>query len=214
MIQIKKYDLPDFQIFFNDEKKSGCIFWVPDDYYIVLGNSNKPEHNLVFRNVINDEIDVYKRPSGGETVILSPNTLVFSVKITVDKFRNPSKHFEYFNNKVIEGLKTLGIENLKYRGISDIAIGDRKILGSSIYRKRKAVFYHAVLNVSEPIETIERYIKHPTKEPDYRKGRTHTDFVTSLYNEGYPLRMEQIQNAIEPRLVTISEKEIEEQIIS
>lgn len=214
MIQIKKYDLPDFQIFFDEEKESGCLFWVPDDYYIVLGNSNKPEHNLVFRNVINDEIDVYKRPSGGETVILSPNTLVFSVKITVDKFRNPSKHFKYFNSKVIEGLKTLGIDNLHYRGISDVAIGDKKILGSSIYRKRKAVFYHAVLNVSEPIETIERYIKHPTKEPDYRNGRSHKDFVTSLHNEGYNLGMEQLQNAIEPWLSKISEKEIEQQGIS
>ncbi|MFO8236602.1 MAG: hypothetical protein R6U04_14490 [Bacteroidales bacterium] len=214
MIQIKKYDLPDFQIFFDKEKKSGCLFWVPDDYYIVLGNSNKPEHNLIFRNVINDEIEVYKRPSGGETVILSPNTLVFSVKVVVEKFLNPSRHFRYFNDKIIESLKTLGIDNLQYKGISDIAIGDRKILGSSIYRKRNILFYHAVLNIAEPVETIERYLKHPVKEPGYRKGRTHREFVTSLHNEGYFLSMEQLRKAIEPTLTAINVREIEEQSIS
>jgi lipoate-protein ligase A len=89
-----------------------------------------------------------------------------------------------------------------------VAIGDKKILGSSIYRRRKILFYHAVLNVSEPIETIERYIKHPTREPDYRNGRKHHEFVTSLHAEGYKLTMKKIIRSLDQSLSKLREDEI------
>jgi lipoate-protein ligase A len=34
---------------------------------------------------------------------------------------------------------------------------------------------------------MEKYLKHPTKEPDYRKGRSHKDFVSSLKESGYDI---------------------------
>jgi lipoate-protein ligase A len=174
----------------------------------VLGNSNKPRDNLIEENIFSDYVQVYKRPSGGETVILTPSTLVISVKVTLDKFSNPTAHFRYFNEKIIEALSCLGVKDLRYRGISDVAIGDKKILGSSIYRRRKILFYHAVLNVSEPIETIERYIKHPTREPDYRNGRKHHEFVTSLHAEGYKLTMKKIIRSLDQSLSKLREDEI------
>ncbi len=208
MFQIRKYDLPDIDIFYDETKRTDFFIWIPDDYYIVLGNSNKPQENLIEKNIHADYVPVYKRPSGGETVVLTPNTLVISIKITLEKFANPSAHFRYFNGKIIEGLSGLGVKNLYYRGISDIAIGDKKILGSSIYRRRKILFYHAVLNVSEVIETIERYIKHPTREPGYRNGRSHQEFVTSLHAEGYKLTMKQIIQSLYKSLSNLQEDEI------
>ncbi len=209
MVDIKKYDLPDFNLFYDQKKETDFFFWTPDDYYVVLGNSNKPNENLNSENIVSDGITVYKRPSGGETVILTPQTLVIALKVTLDRFLNPSRHFRYFNNKIIEGLKTLGVENVFYKGISDIALGEKKILGSSIYRKRNILFYHAVLNVSESIETIERYIKHPTKEPDYRKGRKHREFVTSLHEAGFLFTMEQLKSSLSQQFDTINENEVE-----
>lgn len=208
MLEIKKYDLPDIRIFYDPDKKTDYFTWVPDDYYIVLGNSNKPHENLIEKNINDDYVDVYKRPSGGETVILTPNTLVISIKVTLEKFSNPSAHFRYFNQKIIDAMEELGVEDLYYKGISDIAIRDKKILGSSIYRRRNVLFYHAVLNVSESIGTIERYIKHPKKEPDYRGGRRHHEFVTSLHAEGYKLIMKQIIRSLHQSLSTLQEDEI------
>ena len=210
MLEIKKYNLPDFDIMHDEETSAGYFLWKPDDVYVVLGNSNKPGENLNEKEIEEDDVQIYKRPSGGETVVLTPNTLVISVKITLDKFSDPKYYFRYFNQKIIEGLENVGIKDVSYRGISDIALKSKKILGSSIYRKRKALFYHAVLNVSEPVTTIERYIKHPTKEPDYRKGRTHKEFVTSLHNEGYPFSVNQISNSLKMVLSEINEDEAEE----
>jgi len=208
MIEIKKYDLPDFNIMHDQETPSGHFLWVPDDVYVVLGNSNKPHENLNEDKIKEDGIQVYKRPSGGETVVLTPKTLVISIKIIQDKFADPQRYFRYFNQKIIQGLENIGVQHVNYRGISDVAINSRKILGSSIYRKRRAVFYHAVLNVSEPVETIERYIKHPTKEPDYRRGRSHKEFVTSLYNEGYTFTVSQLKDALSASLAGINDVEL------
>ena len=104
--------------------------------------------------------------------------------------------FKLINNSIIAALTDLGVKQLGNKGISDISIGMKKILGSSIYRKQKTIFYHAVLNVSEPIETISMYLKHPTREPDYRRGRDHYEFVTSLKQEGYEFTIGELINQL------------------
>jgi len=58
------------------------------------------------------------------------------------------------------------------------------------------LLYHAVLNLGEPASTFERYLKHPSKEPDYRKGRSHSDFVTSLKEKGYANSAHHMENML------------------
>jgi lipoate-protein ligase A len=137
-----------------------------------------------------------KRSSGGQTVILTPQTVVISVRLISHRLENPQVYFKQINSLIINTLKNIGIKNLDQKGISDITIGEKKILGSSIYRKKSMVFYHAVLNIAEPISSISRYLKHPTREPDYRAGRSHEEFVTSIREAGYPFTPEQVRQAL------------------
>jgi lipoate-protein ligase A len=139
--------------------------------------------------VLQDGITVVKRPSGGETVILTPNTIVIAISFTTETLKNPKEYYHKINDSIIGVLAQQGIQNLLQKGISDIAIGEKKILGSSIYRRPNRAFYHAVLNVAEDISIIAKYILHPSKEPDYRKGRPHSEFVTSLKKEGYHINI-------------------------
>ena len=149
-----------------------------------MGQSNKPESSLNVEEVIKDSITVTKRPSGGETVILSPKTIVVSA-VTLDNYTLPPRHFfQFYNETILAALTNLGIKNISHKGISDLAVDNKKILGSSIYRRKEKLFYHAVINYSESSEIIEKYIAHPKREPDYRKGRNHSDFVTSLVELG------------------------------
>ena len=196
MIEVRSYDLEDYSIFYSDKESDFCI-WQPDKTYIILGRSNRiAEDSIHVNKALENGVEIYKRPSGGEAVILTPDTLVISVKLPID---NPIKTHHYFkliNNSIIAALTELGVKQLGNKGISDISIGIKKILGSSIYRKQKTIFYHAVLNVSEPIETISMYLKHPKREPDYRRGRDHHEFVTSLKQEGYEIPVKQLSNEI------------------
>jgi lipoate-protein ligase A len=54
-----------------------------------------------------------------------------------------------------------------------------------------------VINVSEDVSLIERYLKHPKREPDYRKGRKHSEFVTNLKNLGYQIDIPQLLSHFE-----------------
>lgn len=189
MAEVQKYYLPDFDII-NSEKDFAFRIWHPDKTYLILGQSNKPETSLNLLSVEQDNVIVLKRPSGGETVVLTPNTLVIAVSFSVSELKNPKQYFQQINHAIILALEASGISGLSQKGISDIAIGEKKILGSSIYRRPGRVFYHAVLNVCETVDVIARYIKHPAKEPDYRKGRSHHEFVTSLKAEGCDLKPE------------------------
>ena len=198
MIDVKKYELPDIEILNNYKDNIKYCFWLPDKIYVVLGISNKIEDSLITEQIIKDKLTVLKRPSGGETVILSPKTLVISA---IDKYENltsPKEFFRLYNYKIITGLNSLGIENLYYKGISDISIKEKKILGSAIYRTKDKVFFQAVLNISESPALFDKYLKHPKKEPDYRKGRVHSDFITSLNAEGYVIDVISVITALKP----------------
>jgi lipoate-protein ligase A len=42
---------------------------------------------------------------------------------------------------------------------------------------------HSSILISAPIDEIERYLKHPTDEPDYRRSRSHREFITDVVGE-------------------------------
>jgi len=195
-VLILPYNLPDHLLIDPDATTNAFLVWQPAETVIVLGQSNQAETAVHTDLAEQDGIPVYKRNTGGQTVILTPKTLVISVRLISEKLDNPQVYFKRINHLIIEGLSNLGISDLNERGISDIAIGEKKILGSSIYRKRNMVFYHAVLNIGETPEFIGRYLKHPTREPDYRSGRKHEDFVTSIHLAGYPLTIKEISDKI------------------
>ena len=196
MIKIREYDLPDAQLLKDNYSGPDILVWTPEFFCIVLGQSSKPEKSIVAERVKEGNIPVYQRPSGGETVILSPHTLVIALIKRKEPLRSPKHVFNRFNEKIINALHGLGVKDLSQKGISDICIADKKILGSSIYRNKNILFYHGVLNISEKAANMEKYLKHPPREPGYRKKRSHEDFVTSLAVQGYSLKAGDIRKAI------------------
>ncbi len=191
------YNLPDILLLVDKTKR--FLIWIPDKSYIVLGASNKAEDALFLEKVKQDDITVLKRPSGGQTVMLTPNNLIISVVFFQPDNLHPKVVFNQINSLIIESLERAGVKNLAMRGISDIAIDGKKILGSSIYRSKEALLYHSVLNFGEPASTFEKYLKYPSKEPDYREGRKHSEFVTSLKEKGFSQTNNQLADFISQR---------------
>ena len=190
MIDIKEYNLPD--LVFSECNINAFKFWIPDKTYIVLGASNNPEESLNIENVVVDNIPVYKRNSGGQSVVITPKTIIISVVLFNKNYSKPKEIFQIINTEIIKSLQKLGINDLFHKGISDITINEKKILGSAINKKKEKIFYHAMLNYDQNPDILECYLKHPKKEPDYRKGRSHKNFVTSITESGYDISMFEI----------------------
>ena len=183
MVHVSEYNLPDAQLM--NENTNKFLLWIPDRSYIVLGASNNAKDAVVQEATLKDNIIVLKRRTGGQTVMLTPNNLIISAVITDESIMKPKDVFNRFNDHIIGAIEKNHTVKFSTRGISDIAMGEKKIMGSSMYRGQGKLFYHAVLNFNEPSSTFQKYLKHPSNEPDYRKGRMHHEFVTSLKETGY-----------------------------
>ena len=109
------------------------------------------------------------------------------------------EHMLAVNRIIIAGLEELGVKNLSIRGISDITIKDRKILGASLHKSKNTVLYQGSLLVDPDMDLIERYLKHPKKEPDYRGRRSHKQFLTSLSIEGRVAGIDDVISVLERR---------------
>ena len=108
--------------------------------------------------------------------------LVVSSGLWVDHPFKNDLYFELLNEAVIETIRRFsdGIPKIEQKGISDLAINGKKIAGTSLFRSKNYLLYQASILVDTKIELISKYLKHPTKRTDYRKGKSHKDFLTDL----------------------------------
>lgn len=171
--------------------------WEPRMRAVVLGRGNAAASEVNEQQCALDNIAILRRRGGGGTVLLGPGILVISlVKHVRHQFRI-KEYFQQINECIIAALRSLDVQNLTQQGHSDICIGDRKILGSSMYRKKYVLFYTASLMISNNTTEIDRYLQYPSKEPDYRKGRSHSAFLTTLSREYPQLTVERVKVAVD-----------------
>ncbi len=160
---------------------------------MVIGSGSKSELELNAETIDVDNVPVYKRKTGGCSVVLSPEMWCLSCALYGRKQIQSKDYFVLFNKAVCDAFARAGVPGLSHRGISDIALGEKKIAGTAIYRNRDLVFYHAVLNIAGDIDLISRYLLQPPREPDYRGGRSHREFVTSLSEAGFAPKREEFE---------------------
>ena len=157
-LPLQPYTLPDIRLLSTEILPAGLV-WQPDEVYIILGRSNAPERSVFRERALEDGAVIMKRPSGGETVVLTPRTLVVAMAWPLDFSSSQSEVFRTCNTLIMNTLNQMGVVGLKQMGISDISHGDRKIAGSAMHKARDRWFFHAVLNVGEPAGTFAWYLQ-------------------------------------------------------
>ncbi len=175
--------------------------WEPVQTVVVLGRGNKSAVEVYENHCQHDHVPIIRRRGGGGTVVLSPGILVVSIVKRVTHRYYFQEYFHQINTYLIEALQHLDITSLGQQGISDICLHDRKILGSSMYRSKDILFYSASLMVSNDVQLLDRYLRHPSREPDYRQGRVHLDFVTTICCEYPQFTLDDIQTTIDSVLI-------------
>jgi lipoate-protein ligase A len=187
-----------------DRASRPYLAWVPAGKSIVLGNSQEAEKELIVENVRRDGIPVFKRMSGGGAVLLSPGCVCLGLRFAKNPALSIHDYFAKGSALISEvGAERLGLE-LRLRGTSDLAclgplgteaaLGEklaeagngaegtleRKVAGCALYMPRDFVLYLVSILIEPDFEDIDRYLAHPSKEPGYRGGRPHRDFLAGL----------------------------------
>ncbi|HEY3368547.1 MAG TPA: hypothetical protein VGK74_26115 [Symbiobacteriaceae bacterium] len=157
--------------------------WEPGNLACVLG-AGTPAADVDLALCAATGVPVYRRRGGGGAVVLSPGNLVITACYDASRRRFATQWIEPVATAIVRALERLGVRGAAVRGLGDVALGDRKILGSSLYANRSVVLYQGSLLWRPDLDLVSRYLPHPSKEPDYRRGRSHLDFITSLEREG------------------------------
>ncbi len=147
---------------------------------VVLGRSSRIELELHHARCIADGVPVLRRRGGGCAVVLDPGNLVISLALEVPGFGHVDKLWRGLTGWLIGGLEDAGVPGLAQDGICDLVSGDRKVGGAAMVRARGLVYYSTTLLLAPRVDLMERYLPHPPREPGYRRGRSHRDFVGAL----------------------------------
>ena len=172
-------------------------FFASQQKAVVLARSNKPELEVEEERCHRAGVPILRRKGGGGTVVLGDGCLIFTMAFYAKELFANDTYFAAVNDIWIEALKSIGIEGVRQRGISDLAVGDKKIAGTSLFRKRHLLVYQGSLLVNPDLEQISWFLRHPTKEPDYRQGRKHSEFITSLKELGHDISPENLAQVCE-----------------
>ena len=177
-----------------DEGKRALRLWRGGSPTLVLGCADKPESVLDVDECRRRGVDWIKRITGGGTVLQSRGILNYSYTAPDPGGLDIKKTFHAGACFIIEGLARLGIE-AHYCGISDVAVGDRKISGNAQARKWRSILLHGTVLVDLDFGLLSEVLRLPAREPDYRRNRDHRSFMTTLRELGVNCCADMIEQA-------------------
>ena len=201
MLGIDEYREDEAMI--EEVRRSQCPRMRVYEYHqvsVVLGRGSDPEAELHLKACRDDDVPLLRRRGGGCSVMLDPGNLIISAALPIAGLAKTKHYFNRCTEWLIDGLNQVGIDGVRSAGISDLAIGERKVAGSSLYRMKDLLYYSASLLVDARINLIERYLQHPPREPDYRRGRSHGKFLLSLGSAGWTGDTEELAIALNRKL--------------
>ena len=168
----------------------------------VLGCGDKPETALNIDECARRGVGWVKRVTGGGTVLQTPGVFNYSYTAPDPGRFDMRRVFEQGTRLVVCALAQLGV-SARQRGVSDVAVDDLKISGNAQARKWRAVLLHGTLLVEVDRELMEAVLRHPHKEPDYRNGRAHSEFVVTLNDLGVAAGAALVENAFAAAAVEV-----------
>jgi lipoate---protein ligase len=162
-------------------------FWEPGEHFVVVGYANKIATEVNADACLAKGIPIYRRCSGGGTVVQGPGCLNYSLvlRITADgPLHNIAVANQYILRRNRAALATLNApvttRNASVRGHTDLAICDRKFSGNAQRRRKQFLLFHGTFLLDFDLALISELLPLPSKQPAYREHRSHADFLTNL----------------------------------
>ncbi|WP_435010018.1 lipoate--protein ligase family protein [Tundrisphaera lichenicola] len=167
--------------------------WELDHLAIVLGASGRINEDVRREACEADGVPIARRSSGGGTVVIGPGALNFTIVMPIDsapELRTVDQAQRLILERTAQGLR-VDCPSVEVLGSGDLTLGDRKFSGSAQRRLRRNLLVHASLLYDFPLDRVEQYTRQPSRKPDYRRNRSHADFLTNI-----PISRERLLKAL------------------
>jgi lipoate-protein ligase A len=148
-------------------------------------------------------VPVLRRCSGGGTVLQGPGCLNYSLVLRIAE-TGPLAGITGTNRFVMErhrqALAALVNGPVTVRGVTDLALGDRKFSGNAQRRRRHSLLFHGTFLLDYDEALVQRLLRSPPRQPDYRASRSHAEFLTRLPADRDAIKtaLRETWNATEP----------------
>ena len=176
-----KYDFDDEMIAaVKRDRQPRVKVYKLDFTAVVLGRGSKADTEIDLDSCRVDEIPIYQRHGGGCAVVIDPGNVIVSIVLPVNGFADNRRYFDRISQLLIDKLDEIGITGVYQDGVSDLVMNSLKIGGSCIRRTKDYLYYSTTILVNPEIALMDMYLSHPPREPDYRDGRSHDNFLGCL----------------------------------
>jgi len=172
-------------------------FWMPDRPFVVVGYGQQVEREVDLAACQRLGIPVLRRCSGGGTVLQAPGCLNYTLVLRIDP-AGPTRSVTTTNRFVLQRHATalaraLDLEPraIRIQGDTDLTLDGRKFSGNAQRRHRRYLLFHGTFLLHLPLDLMTAVLKMPSRQPAYRQGRSHADFLTTL-----PLSEAEVRRAL------------------
>lgn len=168
--------------------------WQPDSPMVVIGRSSPLEMEVQLEHCQQESIPVFRRISGGQSIVTGPNCLMYAVLLDYRKrpeLRMLDQAHEFVMLQLRDALHAIGVET-EMHGTCDLTFEGRKFSGNALRCRRNWFLYHGTIILDGfDLSLIAQCLGDPKRQPDYREGRSHREFVTSI-----PAKLDDVKAAL------------------
>jgi len=154
--------------------------WTVEEHAVVVGRGTHVECEVDIGYCRSRGMEIVRRPSGGGAVVVGPGTLQWALALPyhlAPELQSISEAKKWSNELVIAALD---LDRLCAHESGDLVLGDRKAGGLALKRGRRAVLVHGTVLCTADLDMIAAALTHPPREPSYRRGRSHRDFLVNV----------------------------------
>jgi lipoate-protein ligase A len=178
----------------ENERVEILRFWESRQHFVVVGYGNRIETEVNVEECRRRGVPILRRCSGGGTVVQGPGCLNYSVTLRLDdEETGPLVSVTGANQFVMErnraALEKLLRTAVDVQGCTDLVFdGKMKFSGNAQRRRRHALVFHGTVLHAFDLSLIDQLLRFPSAQPDYRKSRSHADFVRNIRASGEEIR--------------------------
>jgi len=168
----------------EDGAPAAVRVWTCSAATVVIGVGQDPAREVDLEHCRCRGTGVLRRASGGGAVVIGPGTVQYAFALPYalsPSLSDIGASKLLCNSMLTNALARCGIgAGLHADHGGDLRIGDRKAGGLALRRRRRAMLLHGTILAQADIEELARTLRHPSREPGYRSGRAHEDFLVNL----------------------------------
>jgi lipoate-protein ligase A len=149
---------------------------------VVVGRSSPVETEVDRAFCRQRDIPILRRCSGGASIVGGPGCLMYSVVLSLNarpELRKIDAAHRFVIGRVLAAMQRQ-LPEAEFQGTSDLTWRNRKFSGNSLRIARGHLLYHGTILYGADLDLVSHCLLHAPRQPDYRAGRAHRDFIDNV----------------------------------